>query len=173
MSALRVKSGGLVITTLYFVPQTLWTHCSSRCEALVNFCCQGKVLAEPVKAENLAGPWAGASSPFYILKWILGTFSFASMPQLLAVTWGKVLNDLFDLRSEIQIFFFFPRLSWLCSNCFVAPDSLLLCGLSGEKGNADMGTEEVSLKAWPLVPSVSSRFTNFVALGFHHKTLKS
>lgn len=125
MSALRVKSGGLVITTLYFVPQTLWTHCSSRCEALVNFCCQGKVLAEPVKAENLAGPWAGASSPFYILKWILGTFSFASMPQLLAVTWGKVLNDLFDLRSEIQIFFFstlkLALLKLLCSSRLAPP----------------------------------------------------
>lgn len=45
---------------------------------------------EPVKAENLAAPWSGASLPFYRLKQILGTFSFASMLQLLAVTWGKL-----------------------------------------------------------------------------------
>lgn len=82
------KSGNT--STGWFVPQAVWTHSPPPAEASLNLCCQGKVRAKPVKAEPLAGPWAGASLPFYILKWSLDTFSFASMLKLLAVTQGKV-----------------------------------------------------------------------------------
>lgn len=42
----------------------------------------------------------------------------------------------------------------------------------GEKENTAMGTE-VSLNAWPPLPSGISWFTNFEALGFHHESLRS
>lgn len=77
-------------STGWFVPRAVWTRSSAPAEASLNFCCQGKVRAKPVKAEPLAGPWAGALLPFYILKRSLGTFNFASMLKFLAVTQGKV-----------------------------------------------------------------------------------
>lgn len=94
VSGVRVMStpkvGTCGTSTGWFVPQAVWTRSPPPAEASLNLCCQGKVRAKPVKAEPLAGPWAGASLPFYILKWSLGTFSFASMLKLLAVTQGKV-----------------------------------------------------------------------------------
>lgn len=78
------------VGTGWFVPQAVWTLSSPPAGASLNFCCQGRVHAKPVKAEPLAGQGAGASLPFYILKRSLGTFNFASMLKLLAVTQGKV-----------------------------------------------------------------------------------
>lgn len=110
---LRVRN-----STACFVPRTVRTHSSAPWEALVNLWCQGRGLAELVKAEGLAGARAGASLPFY-RSWVLS----ALLPCSIWLSPGEklwVTCLIWDQRSL--------KLALLS---FLAPRSLLPCRLSG------------------------------------------
>lgn len=130
-----------------------WLVCASgcldsfltSCRSFTQLLLPGQSPCQACKSRALGRPGGGGFIAFLYPETEPGHFQLRFHAEAFGCHTGKSLEQ-FDLRSQIQILFLFPCLTWLCQlwRSTLSPPLWCLRGKGGSYID--------SLKVWPLVP---------------------